>query len=321
MNDGSMIQGWRFRLLLLSAISTAFGYVGFSFWGGWDDVVIAMSDIGWPVTATALLLSLLNYVLRFVRWNNYMRQLGHKLALTRHFQIYLAGFALTATPGKAGEALRSVLLKPQGVAYADSLAALLSERVSDIIAVLLLSVLVVLAYPQFYPIGVLFIVACCLFALMLLPLPQRWIVHVLGRGQGKLAALVGKVIKVLARTRECNPPSLVGSGIVIGLLAWGAEGFAFWLMLQQVGADISWYLAISIYCLSMLAGAASFMPGGLGGAEAAMTAMLALAGVPLHVAIAVTVLIRLATLWFAVLLGLISLLPFLKHQDELVHSS
>ena len=314
MNGEALIQGWRFRALVLFAVLSALGYVVFSLWAGWDDVVSSMLQIGLPVTLVALLLSLVNYGLRYVRWNAYLKQLSHSIPFYSHLQVYLAGFALTATPGKAGEALRSVLLKPFKVAYADSLAALLSERLSDILAVLLLSVLVVVAYPQFYLIGVLFGGLCMAVALLLLPGPQNWFAKLISGSNSKVALLANKVIQVLAQTRACNPPSMVGYGLFIGVIAWGAEGIAFWLMLQQVGADISWYLAVSIYCLSMLAGAASFIPGGLGGAEAAMTAMLTLSGVPLHVAIAVTVLIRLATLWFAVVIGLFVLFSFLKKQ-------
>jgi uncharacterized protein (TIRG00374 family) len=45
------------------------------------------------------------------------------------------------------------------------------------------------------------------------------------------------------------------------------------------------------------------MPGGLGGAELAMTGLLSLNNVPLADAIAASLVIRLATLWFAVGIG------------------
>jgi uncharacterized protein (TIRG00374 family) len=49
------------------------------------------------------------------------------------------------------------------------------------------------------------------------------------------------------------------------------------------------------------------MPGGLGGAEATMITLLLLHGMAMPEAVAATVFIRLATLWFAVFLGLIAL--------------
>ena len=52
----------------------------------------------------------------------------------------------------------------------------------------------------------------------------------------------------------------------------------------------------------------SFLPGGLGVAEGSMTGLIRVLGdVPRAAAVAATVLIRLATLWFAVALGLVGL--------------
>jgi len=58
----------------------------------------------------------------------------------------------------------------------------------------------------------------------------------------------------------------------------------------------------------MLVGALSFLPGGLGGAEATMVALLILNHVDQPQSVAATILIRLATLWFAVVLGVIALI-------------
>ncbi len=66
----------------------------------------------------------------------------------------------------------------------------------------------------------------------------------------------------------------------------------------------------------MLAGAVSFLPGGLGGAEAAMLTLLIYGGLELPEAAAVTLVIRITTLWFAVLLGLLSMYFCTKMEDH-----
>lgn len=313
MSRELLISDSRFRFLLAFTALAAVGYLGFSVWAGWDGVVAALVRIGVPVTLVALLGSLLNYGARFLRWHGYLLALHHQVPKRWSLRVYIAGFALTATPGKAGEALRSVLLKP-GVPYSDSLAALLSERFSDICAVLILAAVGLATYPDFYPVAVVFVVACLGFITALLPAPQRWVRALLQRWPHRLAGLLLKILSIFEKSRLANPPPMMAAGLVLGLFAWWAEGFAFFLLLEQVDAQIPWHLAVSIYCLSMLAGAISFMPGGLGGAEVAMTALLTLAGVELETAVAVTLLIRMATLWFAVLLGVVTLLPLLKHK-------
>jgi uncharacterized protein (TIRG00374 family) len=62
-----------------------------------------------------------------------------------------------------------------------------------------------------------------------------------------------------------------------------------------------------VLAVSTLVGSASTLPGGLGAAEASITALLLLTVTSDHaVAAAATLLIRLATLWFGVTLGLIA---------------
>jgi uncharacterized protein (TIRG00374 family) len=94
----------------------------------------------------------------------------------------------------------------------------------------------------------------------------------------------------------------------LSVVAWSAEALAFHWILNWMGADIELTFAVFVYALAMLAGAISFMPGGLGGAEAVMVGLLVWKGMSSADAIAATVLIRLATLWFAVAIGAVMLL-------------
>lgn len=303
------LEGWRLRALILSIVVATAGYLAFSLWGGWEEVVAAFVQIGLLGTLIALSLSLVNYGLRFGRWQLYLSQLGHRVPWSPSLRIYLSGFALTTTPGKAGEAFRGVLLKQRGVPFPATFAAFISERLSDLVAIVLLTLVGLAQYPQARGIvlaGVLGIVVvlACLSSQTLLDRLHRWA----SARQGKLMALVAHASEMLGGARRCHRPGLLGVATVIGVIAWGAEALAFYWMLGWLGADISLSFAIFVYALSMLAGALSFLPGGLGGAEAVMVSLLVLKGMTMPAAIAATVFIRLATLWFAVVIGLVALI-------------
>ena len=77
--------------------------------------------------------------------------------------------------------------------------------------------------------------------------------------------------------------------------------------MNQLDGGISLQTALFIYGFAMVVGALSFFPGGLGGMEATMVGLLILNNVAQPQAVAATVLIRLATLWFAVALGMFAL--------------
>jgi uncharacterized membrane protein YbhN (UPF0104 family) len=306
----SAISSRSLRALVVSILVAAGGYLAFSLWGGWREVVTAASQVGAWGMAIALLLSLLNYLLRFVRWHYYLHLLGHRIAVARNLRIYLAGFALTTTPGKAGEMVRSVFLAGDGVSYSASIAAFFSERLSDLMAVVLLAALGLVLYPAGKPFMVAVVVVVAV-VMLILHRPQ-WLHGLrdrfLVRLPGGIARIASGGIDTALHAGKLFRWTPLLAGLALGLVAWGAEAYAFYLMAHWMGQPLDLPGATFIYSFAVLAGALSFLPGGLGGAEAVMVALLVLKGVATPTAIALTVLIRLATLWFAVALGVGALL-------------
>ena len=76
---------------------------------------------------------------------------------------------------------------------------------------------------------------------------------------------------------------------------------------MDLEADPGVAISVGIYALSMLIGAVSFLPGGIGGAEVSMGFMLITAGIGEQMSVVATLICRIATLWFAVLLGLLAI--------------
>ena len=293
--------------VIVSAIFAALGYFVFSLFVGWHDVIDAVARIGITGLVAALALSALNYTLRFVRWQMYLRSLGQRLPNGPSALIYLSGFAFTTTPGKAGELVRGIFLNRRGTPYLKSTAAFFSERLSDLLAVLLLAlpglallptrVLIVGAVVALCGLGV----CVCVVASGLAARAVGWC----ERKSARLATLAHHVRTLVAEARRCHSPGMLACATGLSLLAWGAEALAFALLLHLLGVTLSVSLAVFIYAASMIAGALSFLPGGLGGAEAMMVGLLALCGAPHPESVAATILIRFTTLWFAVVLGII----------------
>jgi uncharacterized protein (TIRG00374 family) len=185
-----------------------------------------------------------------------------------------------------------------------------AERVTDLIALLVLAVIGVGAYGMGTTIVAIAGIAIA-FGLVLLawPRPTRALIDLVTRP------------RVLRRLREplqqmyiglahlCRPAVLVPATL-IAIPAWACECVGFALIVNAFpGAHVDLGLAMVIYAATTIAGALSFLPGGLGVTEGAMTAMLVTSatGVDRALAFDATLLTRLATLWFAVGIGLVLL--------------
>ena len=294
--------------MLWSVALAALGYLAFALWSGWREVLTATLAVGLSGIAIALALSLVNYSLRFLRWQLYLHVLQHPLPWRPSLGIYLAGFALTTTPGKAGEILRGVLLKPWGMPYARSLAAFVSERLSDLLAIVLLALLGLSLRTDMQPILLAGVLAV---GLGFLALSNQALLERLRLAIGdttRLARLLHHGFDILLQTRRCQAPATLLAATALSLVAWAAEAWALHLILGWIGIETSWRIAFFVYAIAMLAGALSFMPGGLGSTEAVMIALLLWQGAGEAEAVAATVLIRMTTLWFAVALGIVAAL-------------
>jgi uncharacterized protein (TIRG00374 family) len=86
-----------------------------------------------------------------------------------------------------------------------------------------------------------------------------------------------------------------------------STSLSFVYLLHEISISISFLQSISIYPISMLAGAASMIPGGLGSTEGVIVAILYSYGVAISIATMAAVGIRLTTLWFSMLCGFIAL--------------
>lgn len=309
-----LLSGWRFHALVITMTLSVFGYALFTFWGGWRDVAAATMEVGFKGIAIALFLSLVNYAVRFCRWQTYLHVLGYPIPLIPSFRIYLAGFALTATPGKAGEALRSIFLHDYGMPYRQSFGAFFAERLSDLLAVMIIATGGLWLYPEARPL--VLIAALLIGAILLFVQKTAWLralESLVKRMAGeKFGHAVEFVIETILAFRSCYTIKMLLFGTILGVIAWGAEGLAFYYLLHLLGSDMEFLTAQCIYSFSMFVGAVTFLPGGLGGVEVTMLQLLLINGVEPSVCATVTIIIRLATLWFSVFLGLAALPKTLK---------
>lgn len=296
------------RAVLASVALAALGYLALSLWAGWREVAAGIAAVGPAVLAGLLALSLANYLLRFIRWGRYLSLLEAPVPWRINLAAYFAGFALTTTPGKLGETLRSALLKPHGVPPAASLAAFFAERASDLLSIIVLASIGLWSYPPARPaVGA----GLALVVVALLVVQSTRLIAAIDRRAAasphKWAALVVKLCEIVLHFRRCFSLPAMSMGLALGVVAWLAEGVGFWWLLGALGQPLPLTEAVFIYAFAMLIGGLSFLPGGLGGSEAVMIGLLTLHGLPEASAVTATLICRLATLWFAVALGAVFL--------------
>jgi uncharacterized membrane protein YbhN (UPF0104 family) len=247
----------------------------------------------WELFPAAAGLTGLNYLIRFWRWQRYLARLDIVVPAKRSFAIFIAGLVGTITPAKLGEVLKCGLLRRSyAVPVRRSAPVVLAERVTDATGVVVLAVAGGAGSDR-WPLLVLALVGVAVIvAVVRSPLLERF--AALGEAPEAARALLG--------TR------LLAGMTAVSALSWFFECLAAYVCVRGLHLHLSLADTIVVFSLGSLAGALSFLPGGLGVAETSMTGLIRVLGdVPKAAAAAATVLIRLATLWLAVALGLVGL--------------
>lgn len=262
----------------------------------------AVSALPGALWVQVVALSLLSYLLRFARWHHFIVAQGYKVPFLRNLEIYLAAFALTLTPGKTGETIRSIYLYPYGVSYTHSIGAFVTERLLDLVAVGTLASFALSMFPEHQP-WLLLIIACILTVVLLL---RSRLLSLIGRRAAENSA-VSHAAKLVVAVRFLLSGLRLAAATPLSIMPWMAQGISLYLIVNALGYELTASSVIAIYCLSILAGAASFIPGGLGATEAAIVLLLSAVGVGQADAITASLVSRSLTLWLAVGIGVVAM--------------
>ncbi len=272
------------------------------------------------IIVIALGLSLANYIFRFMKWILFTRSLNLSIPIVHNFKVFFAGLSLAITPAKAGETIRAFLLrKSSNVDLSKGLASTFSERLIDLLAVTILSIvsIILMGFESDYLPGILII----LFIIML----------------GIVAFMFDSIYQFFAKIFHIGPWASIGKyveqfredvlvtfqlsiflgALILGIIGWSCECLAFMLIAHSLHIPMSFQMATFIYTTSSIIGAISFLPGGLGLMEGGLEFfVIDLLKIEYTLSVALTLLIRFTTLWFGVGIGLVFLLWSTKELEE-----
>jgi glycosyltransferase 2 family protein len=258
-------------------------------------------------------LSSLNFLLRGARYHYYLRTVGVSIPFAESVLVFLAGLLMTVTPGKVGEFFKSFLLKwTRDRPLRVTSPVIVAERFADLVAMLLLAAWGGLSTPQ----GLLLGLTILAVAAAVLALGIREEIGLL-----VLAGLerIGPIKRFVPKLRDAYvslhsilhlKPLVVG--LALGLVAWWLQVETLREVVKGFGAPpLAAQPAAFVYCGSLIVGVLALLPGGIGVTEAGMTGLLRfVSGGALSPALAtaVTLTVRVATLWWAVAVGLVATL-------------
>ena len=298
--------------LMISLLLGVVVFAGLSIYADISDVLRSLSEFNWALLPLIFALTSMNYVFRFVKWEYYLRLIGVRgLSKRDSFLVFFSGLGMVITPGKVGEWLKSYLLREvHGTPVARSAPILIAERFTDSIALLIIAAAGIFVFGDLWQIFI--IVAVGLMAIMFVA-RHRPTAHALlafGHRVPVLKRFVPQFEEFYESSYVLLSPRATFEMGLLSTVSWFFEVLGFYFTLVGLGLDHGGDLMLHsafILPIATLASAVLFTPGGLGVAEGSIQALCqTLLDMSKSGAAVATLIIRIGTLWFGVIVGLIA---------------
>lgn len=298
------MKGWTRRLLIIGLVAGAL-YAGLIAFADARALLRVLKGFRLGAIAVGLALTLSGFALRDARWLVYMRRLGARLPLRERLLLGL-------TSGKMGQVVKSYYLSEHAATpYRASIPAGFAERMSDVIAIILLLLVGLVFGPRFH-VWQLALASAVLVA-FLVALRSRALARLAARAMRRVPRWRTAASHLEESHEHFRGMLRVGpllAPVAFGLAAYLLEATALWTLCRfGLGSDaVQWGEAAFAIAGADILGTLSLIPGGLGVTDGGLVVILRVLGLDLAPATAVALLLRALTLWLSVVLDGIAIL-------------
>lgn len=306
--------------IFISIIITALIYLALSLYGNINLVLNSLKEFHWQYFPIILLVFYITFLLKFIKWQYYLKYLNVDVELSISFKIFMSSLVMSITPGKIGDLIKSYMLKEAiGTPVNRTIPIVFAERVTEFVSLLFLVILGINVYNQNILIVILSIFSIViLFLLLFNSRITNKIFRVLSKSK-KLEKYIVPISLTISNAKTLFHPKPFALMVLLSLFIWIIECFGFYLILIQFNMGISITWSFFTYLFSIFIGSVSMLPAGLGVTDGSLTFLLTQNGFTKEIAVSATLLVRIASLWFALIVGVIGMLGFRKSSYQQNH--
>lgn len=285
-------------------------YAIFIIYSSFDQTVQIISSFPFVLFILMLCFAFVNYLVRFVKWEYLLRMIDVRIPFLASFFCFFSGFSMTLTPAKSGELIKPWLLMRLGYDSTHIAPVVLIERVTDLFGMIFL----LLVSAAFLGIGIVPGILLCIILIFLIFIIQNdrfvvWLREWISKSH-QVNRFLPIFDKLMYSTRILSGPGPLLVSVLLSCVSWFFECLCLSIALEGLGNPVNIMVSVFVFASSTLVGLLVMIPGGLGATEGLMTVLITAEKVPLDVAVSATLLTRVATLWFAVGLGMLALFIF-----------
>ena len=303
------------KKLILIIIGISVTYSLFILFSDVEQFFTHWYNLDWKYFSLLLLCHIAALSIRAVRQKILLDSMGFCISFKKNFILHFGGLSMIMTPAGSGEMVKSFFLKElYNFEFAKTFPLVIAEKFHNIlVGIILLSI--ALTVEPFFESQVLVVVVGILlsvlfisikynvlFSIFINKLPKFWLI----KNIAKYSEDVEKQFHSLSKTKSFL------TSLFLSLLAGGVEIMGFYCGFLAFGIDIDFFISTVVMYSSIIFGALTLVPLGIGVTDVSILGLLTKTGISFSIASAFTIFIRVTLIGFSILIGTISLRFLIK---------
>lgn len=284
-------------------------YGVFLFFSDFNIISKQISNFKYELLPLILLLVSISWTPLLVRWQILLKKNNINIPIKKSFLLFLGGMSMSITPGHVGELIKSQLIKTiYNIPRTKTAPIIFVEKFYDLTGAIIASIIGIIILGM--DISIILISVSILIVIIFLVYYRPLFEFILKRVTktkffSKYSENISDSYEIV---RNSTTPQISSISFGLSILYWIIISIAVHFILLSFGIDsINILKTISIYSSSVVIGAISFIPGGLGITEGSLIALFSLEGIDISLALILSVMIRILTMWYSVSIGFICL--------------
>ena len=292
--------------ILVAAIGI---YAIFLFISDYNVITEKISNFKINYLPLILLLVSASWVPLIIKWHFLLKNCEIDIPLRKSIAVFFAGVAFEITPGQIGALIKSQLLKTSSnIPRTKTVPIIVAEKVYDLIGAILASIIgIIILGMDFYLIIIAILALAVIFFFMFYrPASEIFFKRITKtKFFSKYVDNMSEFHAIIQKSTNVKAATIC---ILLGVTYWFIISSAAYYTLIAFDINVLDYLTVlAIYTTSILLGAISFVPAGIGVTEGSIAGLFTLNGIDVSTALILSVMIRVLTLWFSVSVGFIAL--------------
>ena len=295
--------------IILVFIATIAIYAVFLFVSDFDMISEKISDFKINYLPLILLLTSISWIPLFIKWHVLLKNSDINLPLRKSIAVFLSGPVFEVTPGHIGVLMKAQILKTgSNISRTKTIPIVLVEKIYDLIGAILASIIGIIVLGLELELIIIAISGLAVIFFFMNYKPASEIFFKRITKTKFFSKYVDNISEFYETVQKSTSVKTSVKCVLLSLTYWFIISSAAYYTLIAFDVNVLDYLQVTaIYTTSILLGAISFIPAGVGVTEGTIAGLFTLNGVNISAALILSILVRVLTFWYSVSVGFIAL--------------